>query len=197
MRRSTRVGCAAGVLALAAIAPPAAADRGTLPLLCSKGPSGQRFKFELTMPSRAEGGSTYEVRIVGVSSGTVSHFGLNYLHAMTVEYVLPVGAYIEGSAHFVADTGTTNVLPGRRLAYRDGVLTMILLGKVENGTEYTPPTVSFQLKAVGAPGDWAWVAFRQYRLMANAVIVGDVAVSCDPTLKPYGIGTTLITAPSR
>jgi hypothetical protein len=179
---------------LTAIASPPAV-RGDLPLTCSKGPSGQRFQFQVTIPSRAEVGSTYEIRIDGVNSGTVSHFGLNHLHDMTVEYVLPAGSYVEGSAQFVAGTGTANVLAGRRLAYHDGVLTMTLPGKVENGTDYTPPSIRLQLKATGAPGEWAWVAFKHYRLTANAFVVGDVAVSCDPTLKPYGLGATLITAP--
>ena len=196
-RRAKWAGLATGLVTLTAIASPATTVRGELPLICSKGPSGQRFQFQLTIPSRAEVGSTYEIRIDGVNSGTISHFGLNHLHDMTVEYVLPAGSYVEGSAQFVAGTGTANVLAGRRLAYHGGVLTMILPGKVENGTDYTPPSVRLQLKAIGAPGDWAWVAFKQYRLTANAFLIGDVAVSCDPTLKPYGVGTTLITAPIR
>jgi hypothetical protein len=187
---------AIGFAGLAVIASPAAAEHGALALLCSKGPGGARFEFDVTIPSRAEAGSTYEIRIDGVSSRKISHFGLNYLHDMTVEYVLPAGAsYVEGSAQFVAGTGTANVLVGRRLTYRRGVLTMLLPGKVENGTDYTPPSVRLQLRAIGAPGDWAWVSFRQYRLTANALLVGDVAVSCDPIPNPYPVGTTLITAP--
>jgi hypothetical protein len=116
---------------------------------------------------------------------------------MTVEYILPAGAsYVEGSAQFVAGTGTANVLVGRRLSYHAGVLTMVLPGKVDNGTDYTPPSVRLQLRAVGAPGAYAWVAFKRFRLTANAFLVGDVAVSCDPVPSPYPVGTTLITAPA-
>jgi hypothetical protein len=194
-RAARWAGSAIGFAALAALAAPAAAEHGTLPLLCSKGPSGTLFQFDVTIPSRAEAGSTYEIRIDGVNSRKVSHFGLNYLHDMTVEYILTPGAsYVEGSAQFVAGTGTANVLVGRRVTYHGGVLTIVLPGKVENGTDYTPPSVRLRLVASGSPGDWAWVAFKQYRLTANAFLVGDVAVSCDPTPKPYPVGTTLITA---
>jgi hypothetical protein len=188
---------AIGFIGLAASASPAAAEHGTLALLCSKGSGGERFQFDVTIPRRAEAGSIYEIRIDGVNSRKISHFGLNYLHDMTVEYVLPAGAsYVEGSAQFVPGTGTANVLAGRRLTYRRGVLTMLLPGKVENGADYTPPSVTLQLRAIGAPGDQAWVAFRQYRLTANALLVGDVAVTCDPIPNPYPVGTTLITAPA-
>jgi hypothetical protein len=195
-RRSARWAASAiGFVGLAVIASPATAERGALALLCSKGPSGERFQFDVTIPSRAEAGSTYEIRIDGVNSRKVSHFGLNYLHDMTVEYILPAGgSYVEGSAQFVAGTGTANVLVGRRLSYQRGVLTMLLPGKVDNGTDYTPPSVRLQLRAVGAPGDFAWVAFKRFRLTANALLVGDVDVSCDPVPSPYPVGTTLITA---
>ena len=196
-RRARWAVSAIGFVGLAVSASPAAAERGTLALLCSQGPSGERFQFDVTIPSRAEAGSTYEIRIDGVNSRKVSHFGLNYLHDMTVEYILPAGgAYVEGSAQFVAGTGTANVFVGRRLSYHRGVLTMLLPGKVDNGTDYTPPSVRLQLRAVGAPGAFAWVAFKRFRLTANAFLVGDVAVSCDPVPSPYPVGTTLITAPA-
>jgi hypothetical protein len=188
-------GLAVGFVVFAAIALPAAAERVAAPLLCNKGPNGQRFVVGLKAPSAAEAGSTYTVRVDGVSSGKISHFGLNHLHDMTVEYVLPAGAsYVEGSAELVPGTGTANVLVRPRLWYRAGVLTMNLPDKVENGTSYTPPSIRLSLKAVGSPGSSAAVAFNQYRLKANAFLVGDVAVSCDPTPKPYPIGATLITA---
>jgi hypothetical protein len=73
---------------------------------------------------------------------------------------------------------------------------MVLPGSVTSGSSYTPPSVSVKLRATGSPGDAAVVGFNRYELKANAVLVGDVAVSCDPKPKPYPIGTTRITAPA-
>jgi len=180
--------------ALATTAGAATADRAEPELLCSRGPSGQRFHAGVTLPSRVEPGSTYTVRIDGVSSGKISHFGLNYLHDMTVDYVLPAESYVDGSARIIPGTGTANVLPGSRLWYHGGVITLRLPGKVLEGTDYTPPSISVQLRAVGAPGSRAAVSLRQFGLTANAVLVGDVPVSCEPAVKPAPLGTTLIEA---
>jgi hypothetical protein len=178
--------------ALAATAGSATAERVTPLLVCSRGPSGQRFNAGVTIPSRVEPGSTYTVRIDGVSSGKISHFGLNYLHDMTVDYVLPEAAYVDGSARVIPGTGTANVAQSTRLSYHGGVLTMALPGKVLEGTEYTPPSISVELRAVGAPGSRAAISLRQFRLTANAFLVGEVPVSCEPAVKPSPIGTTLI-----
>ena len=148
-------------------------------------------------PDSAPAGSIYAVRLDGAGSGKISHFGLNYIHDMTVSYVLPAGAsYVEGSAHFVEGTGTANVLAAPRLSHRAGLITMVLPGRVENGSEYTPPSVQFQLRAIDPAGSWAAVSFRDFSLRANALLVGEVVVSCHPTLSPYSIGTTLITTPA-
>ena len=174
----------------------AAAEHVTPLLVCSTGPSGQRFDVGITLPKHAEAGAVYSVRIDGVNSGKISHFGLNYLHDMTVDYVLPAGAsYVEGSAELVPGTGTANVQVGPRLWHHAGVLTMVLPGRVQEGTSYTPPSIRFSLRAVGAPGSWAPVSFRRFRLQANAFLVGEVAVSCEPAVKnPYPLAGTLITA---
>jgi hypothetical protein len=182
--------------ALAGTAATAAADRVTPLLVCTKGPDGQRFNAGVTLPSRAAPGAVYTVRIDGVSSGKISHFGLNYLHDMTVDYVLPAGAYVDGSAQIIPGTGTANVTPSTRLSYHDGVLTMALPGRVLEGTDYTPPSISVQLRAIGAPGSRAEVSLRRFRLTANAFLVGEVPVSCEPVVKPSPIGVTLITDPA-
>jgi hypothetical protein len=196
-RYAVMVGVALGCAALASIAGKAAADGMSLPLLCSTGPSGQRFNLDVTIPRSAEAGSVYEIRIDGSSSGKISSFGLNFIHDMTVQYVLPSGsAYVEGSALLVAGTGTPNVRADAHVSVRGGIVTMVLPGSVTSGSSYTPPSVSVKLRATGSPGDAAVVGFNRYELKANAVLVGDVAVSCDPKPKPYPIGTTRITAPA-
>jgi len=179
---------------LAASAGPSGAESSSALLVCSRGPAGQRFHVSVTMPSSAPAGSIYAVRLDGVSSGKISHFGLNYIHDMTVDYVLPAGAsYVEGSARVIEGIGTANVLAGLRLSHHAGVLTMVLPARVENGSEYTPPSVRFQLRAIGQPGTWAAVSLRDFNLTANAVVVGDVGVACHPAMSPYTLGTTLIT----
>jgi hypothetical protein len=198
-RRGARwAALATGAVVLTGLAMATAAIHVTLPLVCNKGPSGQRFDVGVTLPSSVEAGATYAVRLDGSNSGKISHFGLNYLHDMTVEYVLPTGtSYVEGSAKFVAGTGTSNVLVGPRLWQRGGIVTMQLPGKVENGTDYTPPSITLQVRASGAPGSQAVLGFSRFQLKANAFLVGDVAVSCGPASSPYPIGATLITAPSQ
>ncbi len=115
---------------------------------------------------------------------------------MAVEYTLPPGAYVDGSAALVPGTGTPNVLVNPMLWYRKGVLTLLLPDRVENGTDYTPPSIQLSLRAVGAPGSAAVVGLRRFDLTANAFVVGDVAVNCEPAPSPYPIGTTAITGPS-
>jgi hypothetical protein len=194
MRIARWAGLAVALGALVTMGAAAAAPRAVAPLVCNKGPEGQRFNVLITLPARAEAGALYTLRLDGTSSGKISHFGLNHLHDMTVEYLLPPGAaYVEGSAKLVDGTGTANVQPGARLSISDGVVTMKLPGKVENDTDYTPPSITLQLRASGAPGSSAVVSFRHFQLKANAFLVGDVAVTCDPTPKPFPIGATLIT----
>jgi hypothetical protein len=196
-QRAARWGAMAmSFFALVAAAGPATAERVTPLLVCSKGPSGQRFNAVVTLPSSAEPGAIYTVRIDGVSSGKISHFGLNYLHDMTVDYLVPAAAYVDGSARIIPGTGTPNVLAGPRLSYRAGVVTMVLPGRVQEGTDYTPPSISLQLRAVGSPGSREAVSLSRFSLTANAFLVGEVPVSCEPAVKPYPIGTTLITAPA-
>jgi hypothetical protein len=197
--RGVKWGClAAGFVMFAGVSMPAAADRVGAPMLCNKGPSGQLFVVRVTAPTSVEVGSTYTVRIDGVSSGKISHVGLNHLHDMTVEYALPSGAsYVEGSAKLVPGTGTANVLASARVWYQNGILTMNLPDKVENGESYTPPSIQLKLKATGSPGSAAALGFNQYHLKANAVVVGDVAISCTPPQKPYTIEATQITAATR
>jgi len=194
LRTFARWAAAAAALTLVAATPLAATAERVAPLLeCNTGPSGQRFNAGVSMPAQAPAGTVYSVRIDGVTSGKISHFGLNYLHDMTVDYAVPQGtSYVDGSAEIVPGTGTDNVLPGARVTYRAGVVTLALPAHVAEGTSYTPPSIRFQLRATGAPGSNASLALRSFRLTANAFLVGEVAVSCEPKVKPAGIGSTVI-----
>jgi hypothetical protein len=195
-RPTRRAAMALTLVALASLAGPASAGRTSSALVCNQGPSGQRFDVGVSLPPRAPAGSVYSVRIDGTSSGKISHFGLFYLHDLTVDYALPAGAaYVEGSAVLVPGTGTANVLPGARLWHHDGVITLALAGHVAEGTSYTPPSIQLELRAVGAPGSSASIALRRFRLKANAFVVGDVGVACEPAVKPAVLGSTVITEP--
>jgi hypothetical protein len=140
-------------------------------------------------------GATYTVRIDAVPSGEISHFGLNYIHDMRTDYLVPRGAvYVAGSARIIPGTGTANVAGSARVWLQDGVIRMLLPGHVASGSSYTPPSIEFQLEASAPAGTALPLSFLEYRVTANAIVVGDLETICEPTPRPYTIGTTLITA---
>jgi hypothetical protein len=193
-----RVGLAALLGSMVPFATTAAAVSVSAPLTCNQGPSGQRFNVAVTLPSSVEASAVYTIRLDGTSSGRISHFGLNYLHDMTVDYRLPARAsYVEGSARIVAGTGTPNVRVRPQLSHRAGIVTLRLPGKVENGTSYTPPSITVDVRATGSPGSSEVLGLERFQLTANAFLVGDVLVSCSASPRPYPIGTTTIMASAQ
>ena len=167
----------------------------TVPMACSRGPDGQRFDVLLTLPGAAAEASTYAVRIDGVASGRVSHAGLNYIHDMETDYVVPRGArYVTGSARVIAGTGTANVAAGARVWHEAGMIRVALPGRVASGSSYTPPSIEFQLEASAPAGSLLPIAFLEYRVVANAFLVGDLQTTCAPTPRPYPLGATRVTA---
>lgn len=165
------------------------------PLVCSRGPSAQWFTGVVTMPSSQPEGSIFAVRIDGVSSGKISHAGLNYIHDMATDYLVPAGtSYVKGSARLVPGTGTPNVR-GRARAWGDAAGIHVLLpNRVENGSGYTPPSVEFQVE-IGAPaGTRLALKLRRYQVTANVFLVGDLHTTCAPNPSPYTIGVTRVDA---
>lgn len=127
--------------------------------------------------------------------GEVSHFGLNYIHDQGVDYAEPAGAhYVEGSAHFVPDTGTANVRAGARVWHDGSGLHTLLPGRVPNGNSFVSPTLEFQLDITATPGKAVALELDRYRVTANAFLVGDLRTTCVPTPRPYAVITTLVTA---
>jgi len=174
---------------------PEAGTSVTVPLSCNKGPDGQVCKVNVTIPASVEESGTVTVRIDGNNSGKISHTGLNYIYNMTTELRIPDNAsYVAGSGRIIPDTGSANVRPGARVTQSGRTIAMVLPAHVEDGQSYTPPSFEFQLKATGAAGSRIVQKFQQYRVTANAIIIGDVHTVCDPKPKPYTIGTTNITA---
>jgi hypothetical protein len=166
----------------------------SIPMTCTRGPSGQRFTATATFPANVPEGATYTLRVDGTDSGTVGDFGLRYLH--DIGYTLRVSggaSYVEGSARVVPDTGTPNVRPGARVSVKDGLIHLLLPAHVEKGSRYTEPSIELSLKATAGPGTKISYDFVRYRLTAKAIVVGDVEVKCDPSATPAVIGTTLVT----
>lgn len=187
-------GVVSAFLLVATIALGAATDR-TIPLKCTRGPDGQSYRHIVTMPESQPVGSTFTVRIDGVSIGPISHFGLFYIHNMTADYTIPPGTtYVEGSARIVPGTGTPNVRTNARVTADGSGVHMLLPDRVDNGGTYTPPSVEFQVKVVGAPGSVASLGFAGTGVDANAAILGNVHTACTPNPKPYTIGSTRIEA---
>ncbi len=170
----------------------------SVPLSCDRGPDGQRSQMVVTVPASVSQGGTFTVRIDGRNSGRISHAGLRYIHDMTTWLLLPGGAdYVEGSARIVPDTGSPNVRPGATVSRQGHAIKLVLPAHVEDGSDYTPPSIEFQLKATAAPGTKILQRFAQYRVTAKAILIGDVLTVCDPQPKPYTIGvTTVATSPS-
>ena len=189
---------AAGALVAVSVtwaAIPSAATAVTVPLSCNKGPDGQVCKVHVTIPSSVEEGATFKVRIDGNNSGKISHTGLKYIYNMTTELRIPDNAsYVAGSAKVIPDTGSPNARPGARVTQSGRTIALVLPAHIEDGQDYTPPSFEFELKATGTAGSRIVQKFQQYRLTANAIIIGDVHTVCNPTPKPYSIGTTNITA---
>ncbi len=173
----------------------AAASATRVPIVCSRGPSGQHFDTMVTLPRSAAEKSTYTVRIDGVSSGIIEHTGLNYIHDMAIDYSVPSGTTcVAGSARIVPNTGSSNVANGAHVWQDGGKIHLTMAGRVDSGSSYTPPSIEFQVTVTGRVGDALALTFLQYRLTANAVIVGDLNTTCDPTPNPFPLGSTVVTA---
>jgi hypothetical protein len=103
--------------------------------------------------------------------------------------------YVAGSARLVPGTGTANVTAFARVWHEAGLIRMLLAGRVVSGSSYIPPSIEFQLVASAPDGSSLALAFWEYRVTAHAFFVGDVRTTCEPTAKPYTLGTTFVTAP--
>lgn len=166
------------------------------PLECTKGSSDAHLDVSVTVPGSAAPGATFTVRIDGASSGAISQVGLNYLHDSVTDYIIPTGTtYVEGSAALVPDTGTENVRAGAGVIYRGGLVRLTLPGKVENGASYTPPSIEFKVVVAAPAGESLVLGFSQYRLMVNAVVIGDLKVTCNPKPRPFPLATIRVVAP--
>ena len=181
-------------LALVALAGPTAdaSTQARVPLVCSRG-GDQTYMAHVSVPGEAAEGGVYTVRVDGHNSGAISHTGLNHIRDMTTEYALPPGtSLVEGSLKVVPGTGTPNVAAGAKVVHDGGKIRMLLPGKVEAGWSFTAPSFELQVKVNAKAGASLPLQLLQYRVTANAFLVGDVHTTCDPHPKPYAIGTTKV-----
>ena len=119
-----------------------------VPIVCTRGPSGQTFNVGVTMPASQATGTTFAIRIDAAPSGKISHTGLNYIFDMQTDYVVPAGtAYVEGSARILPGTGTPNVRATARVWHDAEGIHLALPARVENGSGYTPPSIEFRSRS--------------------------------------------------
>jgi hypothetical protein len=163
------------------------------PLVCTRGDSDQTMNAILTMPASAAVGAKFTVRVDGVNSGKISHTGLNYIFDMSTDYIVPDGTkVVDGSVKIVAETGTANVRAGAKAWSDKAGIHTVLPAHVDDGSDFTPPSLEFQLEVTGTVGQSMAFKLAQYRVAANAFVVGDVHTICDPNPKPYTLGTAIV-----
>lgn len=168
-----------------------------VPIVCSRGPSGQALNVAVTMPSSQATGTTFAIRIDGTPSGKISHTGLNHIFDMQTDFVVPAGTvYVEGSARVVADTGTPNVRATARVWHDAGGIHVILPAHVQNGSAYTPPSVEFQVEIRAPVGTSLDLKLSRHTVAASVFLLGTLRTTCDPSPRPFAIGTTLVGPPA-
>jgi|SRR5579859_4875326 len=173
-----------------------APPRVVIPIECSHGPAGQHQEVAITSPASVRPGQTYTVRIEEGPSGKISYTGLHYIFDMSYDWLIPSGTrLIEGSAHVVPNTGTPNVRPGARVFRTGDSVRLVLPAHVEDGSSYTPPAFEFELIVTATPGATLRHAFSQYRVTANAFLVGNVETTCQPVPQPFTASVTRVEQP--
>lgn len=170
-----------------------AAKTVTVPLICHNGPSGQVIRLSVTVPPTATEGSSFAVRIDGVDTGEISHVGLRYIHDMTTEMLIPDGtSLVEGSLRIVPGTGTANVRARARVTRQGAVIRLVLPAHVEQGQRYTPPSFEFLLRVTAPAPRKIIQRFSRWEVTANAIILGDLRMTCDGNPRPYPVASTTI-----
>jgi len=190
------VAAVAGGASAATITPPVPPTAGTTvkaPMLCNHGDRSQTFAAVVSMPVSRPVGATFKVRIDSLPSEKLSHAGLEYIHNMTTDYLLPPRAtYVEGSAQVVSGTGTPNALPGATVTHTGRTVRLFLPAHIANGSSYTPPSIEFGLRATGPAGTALALEFLHSEVTAHAIVVGDIKTTCDPTPPPPTLGVTRV-----
>lgn len=188
----TRLLKSMGLAVLSMAALPASSVAGAAvshaPLECTRGPADQKFDVIVRVPASAPAGTRFTIRVDGVSSGTISHVGLKYIHHMATDFSIPPEMkYVPGSLRIIPGTGTPNVRPGARVWHDAPNVRMLLPGHVESGSAYTAPSFELELEATGDAGEVVAFELDQFRLKAHVFLVGDLETICNPKPRPYAL----------
>lgn len=181
------------VLALV-VARNTSAAPGVVPLQCSRGPKGQVLRASMVVPNAARTGSKFTVRVEGKPSGLISHFGLNYIHQMTTDLLIPAGTrYVAGSGRVVPNTGTLNARSGARVFKDARGIHLVLPAHIANDSAYTPPSFEFDLFVDAPAGAVVDIPLMKFSLKPNVFLLGDLEVLCAPAPTPFTMASVPVT----
>lgn len=202
MRSLPRTHPALSVLAVAlalAVTRAAPADRVDVraPLRCSRGPDSQHFAAVVTMPAVAHAGARFTVRIDGLPSGTLSHFGLFYVFDMRTDYSVAGAQVVPGSPRVVAGTGTSNVRATARVWLDSAGVHTLLPARVDNGQGYTSPSLEFEVTVDAPAGAAVRVQLVHYEIGALVALLGRISTACHPSPALAALGTTRVVEAQR
>ena len=150
--------------------------------------------MNVTVPASVAPGSRYRVRVDGVDTGKISHFGLSYIFDMESQWPIPPGTeYVDGSAHIVPGTGSANVRPGARVVVREREASTWFSRRTSTtASAIRRRRFEFDLAVVSAEGAAITQRFAGYSVSVHAAIVGDLRTTCEPTPKAFPVAVTRV-----
>ncbi len=165
---------AAGLVIVSSTGGPAGAAIVSQKLDCGIGGT-QTVGLNATAPATVAAGGTFTVSLAPNGAGKADGAEIKN---MTTTFQAPAGSTIvAGSAKTSGGSGTlgavSTTISGQNVAIKTA-------GPIKSGASFTPPTLTFQLRATGAAGTALRVTFRQsagYTLTA----AGSFNVSCNAT----------------
>ncbi|WP_421120296.1 DUF4214 domain-containing protein [Aquihabitans daechungensis] len=188
--RSVLLAVAAGAAGLALVTTtggPAGAATVSQTLSCSPG-GNQSVSLITTAPATVTAGDTFTVVLAPGSAGKADGAEIKN---MVTTFRAPTGSQIvPGSASTSGGSGTLGTV-STAISGQD--VSIKTTGPVKNGASFTPPTLTFQLKATGAAGTVLRTTFRQsagYTL----TVAGSINVSCNAATPLTTLTSTAIEA---
>ena len=178
---------AAGLAVVASTGGPAEAATVSQTLSCSPG-GNQSVSLITTAPATVTAGGTFTVVLAPGSSGKAD--GAEVKNMVTT-FRAPAGSeVVAGSASTSGGSGSLGTvstsISGQDVSIRTS-------GPVPNGQSFTPPTLSFQLRATGAAGTDLKVTFRQSSAY-TLTVAGSINVNCNAATPLSTLTSTVIQA---
>jgi len=179
---------AAGLVVVASAGGPAEAATVSQTLSCNPG-GNQNVSLITTAPATVTAGGTFTVVLAPGSSGKADGAEVKN---MVSTFQAPAGSQIvAGSASATGGSGSLGTVS---TSISGQTVSIKTTGPVPNGQTFTPPTLSFQLKATGAAGTNLKVTFRQSSAY-TLTVAGSINVSCNAN-SPATLTSTVIQAPT-